>query len=304
MSAWHTLTDSDSFRWFVKRGPGRSVVRSRAFRRGMVERNRYLAARALRDEPGMFADVHTFSFFVGHNKSGTSLLGGLLDAHPEVVLADEADALRYVEVGFGRDALFHVLSRSSQTELRKGRVTARRLEPYSYFVPGQSQGRAARPKVVGDSTSGTTTRRLGEHPELFDRLDRIGTHVKLFQVIRNPFDPITAMMIRGGRSFDNSISHYFGACETLQRIRRRVAHDDLLPVRYEDVVADPVAALKRACEFVGVHAEPGYIEACTSIIRARPDRTRERVEWPRSYIDVVERRISDFDFLDGYRYAD
>ena len=194
----------------------RPILRSRAFRRALVERNRYLAGRAARGEPGLFADVDTFCIFVGHNKSGTSLMGGLLDAHPQIVLADEADALQYVEAGFNRDALFHVLLRSSRTELRKGRVTARRLEPYSYLVPGQSQGSSTHPRVVGDSTSGTSTRRLGSDPRLFDRLDRLGTDVKLIQVIRNPFDPITAMMIRGGRSFDNSIGHYFAACETLQ----------------------------------------------------------------------------------------
>jgi hypothetical protein len=304
VSAWHAIVDSDSFRWFAKRGPGRPLLRSRVFRRAMVERNRYLAARAARDEPELFADVRTFCFFVGHNKSGTSLLGGLLDAHPQVVLADEADALRYVEARFGRDALFHVLLRSSRTELRKGRVTARRLEPYSYLVPGQAQGRTVRPKVVGDSTSGTSTRRLGAHPELLERLNGIGTDVKLIQVIRNPFDPITAMMIRGGRSFDNSIAHYFGACETLQRIRGRLGASDLLPVRYEDVVADPASALKRACAFVGVHPEPDYIEACTSIVRAHPDRTRDRADWPQDQIEAVEHRIAEFDFLDGYRYAD
>jgi hypothetical protein len=278
-------------------------VRSRAFRRAIVERNRMIGNRAARATPDLFADVHTFCVFIGHNKSGTSLLGGLLDAHPRVVLADEADALRYVEVGIDRDALGHILLRSSRTELRKGRVTARRLEPYSYLVPGQSQGRTEHPVVFGDSTSGTSTRRLGERPELIARLQALGMEVRMIQVVRNPFDPIAAMAVRSGRSLDDVIARYFAACETLRNVREYFDAAALLPVRYEDVIADPAAQLRRTCAYLGVSAMPEYVEACTSILHTRPDRSRERVPWDRSQIGTVECGIARFDFLDGYSYA-
>jgi Sulfotransferase family len=304
VSAWHTFVDSDSFRWFAKRGPGRPFFRSAAFRNMKVRRNRVIAARAARREPDAFADVRTFCVFVGHNKSGTSLLGGLLDAHRQVILADEADALQYVDAGFDRDELFHVLLRGSRAEARKGRVTARRLVPYSYAVPGQWQGRAEGPRVVGDSTTGTSTRRLGEDQALLDRVERLArdVDVKFIQVIRNPFDPISVMMVRGHRSFENAIEHYFSACATLVALRRRVDPAALLPVRYEDAVADPAAVLRDACAFVGVEPDREYIDACTGIVRTQPDRSRDMVEWTRKWIDVVERRTADFAFLDGYSY--
>ena len=303
MSAWHTLVDSESYRWFAKRGPGRPLFRSHAFRRLIVERNRLIADRASRADPYVFACVRTFCFFIGHNKSGTSLLGGLLDANPRIVLSDEADALRYVEAGLEREQLFHILLRSSRTEARKGRVTARRLEPYSYLVPGQSQGLSAHALVVGDSTSGTSTRRLGRRPDLLDRLRGFGTDVKVIQVIRNPFDPIAAMATRSGRSIEDVIARYFAACETLQRIRQQVPDIDLFPVRYESIVADPASALRRACVFVGVDPSVDYLTACAAIIHPRPDRFRERIAWSPSQIKAIERRCADFDFLVGYSYA-
>jgi Sulfotransferase family len=303
VSAWHTFVDSDSWRRFAKHGPARPVFRSRAFRRALLERNRIIARRAARDAPDRFADARSFCFFVGHNRSGTSLLGGLLDAHSQIILADEADALKYVEAGFDRDELFHVLDRSSRTEARKGRITARRLEPYSYFVPGQAQGRSDHPRVVGDSTSGTSTRRLGEQPGLFDRLRDLGTEVKVIQVIRNPFDSITLMVVRSGRAFDDAIARYFAACRILAAVRVRLGAEELLPMRYEDVVGDPVTALRRACTFVGVESEAAFLDACASVVRARPERSRERLEWSHAHIADVEAHIADIDFLDGYSYA-
>ena len=304
MNLWYALTDSDSFRRATKSGPGRAVLGSRVFRRANIERNRIRTAFSGIRRPDEFASVRTFCCFVGHNKSGTSMVGGLLDAHPRVLCSDEVDAFQYVDAGFRRDQLFHVIAKGSRAELRKGRVTARRLQPYSYFVPGQWQGRSDRPLVVGDSTSGKTTRRLGEQPELLDRV-RAGApaiEVKLLHVVRNPFDPISVMMVRGRRTFANAIEHYFSACRSLATIRRHVAGRDILLVRHEEFVATTAQSLRRICAFVGVDAEPAYLDACSAIIRDVPDRSRTMVEWTPRWIAEVEQRIADVDFLAGYSY--
>ena len=306
MNAWHTFTDSDAFRWFAKRGPGRPFFRSRAFRKANVARNYIRTYYSCRGNPELFRDVRTFCFFVGHNKSGTSLVGGLLDAHPKVILSDEVDALQYVEAGFSRDQIFHLLRKGANAEARKGRVTARRLQPYSYWVQGGWQGRIAdTPLAVGDSTSGSTTRRLGTTPDLLDRLPRLmaGVDVRIIQVIRNPFDPISVSIVRGRRTFQDAVDRYFGACETLVDIRRRVGPSSLMEVRYETFVADPERGLETVCRFVGVDAEPDYLSACAHIIRRRPDRSREMVKWTQPWIERVEQQIAHFDFLDGYSYG-
>jgi hypothetical protein len=304
MSARQTVTGSDAFRRFMKQGPGRAVVRSAAFESLMIRRNAYRSRSAARRDPERFAHVRTFCAFVGHNKSGTSLMGSLLDAHPDVVLSDEVDALRYVEAGFGREQLYHLLLRASELEASKGRVTARRLQPYSYAVPGGYQGVSATPLVVGDSTSGSTTRRLGADPGLLDRLEALvrPAEVRLVQVVRNPFDPISVMMVRGNRSFENSIEHYFRACEALERIRDRCGPDRLRTVRYEEVVRGPERRLDAVCRFLGVDPDPSYLRDCAAIVRPEPDRSRGMVEWTPTWVRSVEERMARFDFLEGYRY--
>ena len=304
MSGRPSVRSSDTFRRFMKQGPGRAVIKSSAFRTMNVARNSVRSRRAARRDPDRFDQVRTFCLFVGHNKSGTSMLGSLLDAHRDVILSDEVDALQYVEAGFDRDQIYHLLLRGSEAGHRKGRVTARRLEPYSYAVPDQWQGRSPTPLVVGDSTSGSTTRRLGRDGDLLDRAAALmpGVDVKLVQVIRNPFDPISVMMVRGNRTFQNSIDHYFTACETLAELRARCTPEDLLPVRYEAFVADPEAGLAEACRFLGVVPDPDYLRACASIIRPTPDRSRRMVEWTPEWIELVERRMTAFDFLRGYSY--
>lgn len=304
IDVWHQVTDSDRFRRVVKSGPGRRVLDSTVWNSIDLERNRLLMTRAHKRDPELFSEVRTFCLFVGHNKSGTSMLGALLDAHPRVILSDEVHALRYVAGRFDRNQLFHRLYKGSRSEARKGRVTARRLEPYSYEVHGQWQGRVDAPLAVGDGKAGTTTRLLGENPGLLDdtRALMAGIDVKLIQVIRNPFDPISVMMVRGGRTFRNAVDHYFRACSTLQSIRDSQPPCALLSVRYEDFVADAPGGLAALCHHLAVPVDAEHLARCAAIIRPEPDRARGMVEWDARWISEVERRIADVDFLSGYSY--
>jgi hypothetical protein len=304
MNAWHAVADSDTYRWIIKRGPTSRIFRSGAYRRIDVERNRLRTSYWTRNEPLAFATVRTYCCFIGHNKSGSSMLGGLLDAHPRVVVSDELDALRYVDAGFRRDQLFTLLRRGATAEARGGRVTARRLEPYSYAVEGWCQGQADRPLVMGDTTTGTTTRRLGSDPALLDLLHTVmaPADVRFVQVIRNPFDPISVMMVRGKRSFADAIELFFTACDSLAQLRRRIEPGALLAVRHEQFVAAPRENLASLCAFLGVEPPSDYLTACASIIRPTPDRRRDMVQWTPGWIAEVERRITSHDFLEGYGY--
>jgi hypothetical protein len=305
MAPWTDVRDAEVVRRVVRSGPARRVLTSGTGRRLVLERHRRLARRATRHEPGRFAGVRTLCVTIGHTKSGASLLGGLLDADPRVVMSDERDALGYVEAGFERDALFHMIDRGARREARKGRVSARRLgEPYAFAVPGQSQGHSRAPVVVGDTTTGATTRRLARDPALLPAVRELleDVQLRLVQVVRNPFEPISVMMSRGGRTLAEAVDHYFTACEQLADIRSRVEPDLLLELRYEDVVADPRAALARVCRFVGIEPDPGHLDACAAVVAPRAAHRHTLVDWTAAGIRDVEARIATVDFLEGYTH--
>ena len=69
-------------------------------------------------------DVRTYLLFIGHGRSGHSIVGSLLDAHPEAIVSDELDAARFIDRGFGRDQVL-ALRWSDQ----RGRRPARDRRP-------------------------------------------------------------------------------------------------------------------------------------------------------------------------------
>ncbi len=301
---WTSSLNSDWFRRFAKQGTGSRLFRSEAYRKLDVARRYVASYYQSHKNPSLFQDVRTYCMFIGHNKSGTSMIGALLDAHPNVILADEVDALQYISAGFMRDQIYHILLKNSRREAMKGRVTARRLTPYSYLVPGQWQGRYSRLQVIGDSTSGASTRQLAQDPQLVQRLQKVmvGVDVKFIQVIRNPYDPISVTIVRGKQSFENAIEKYFTRCEMLVTLRKRLNDSNLLEVRYEDFVRNPEMNLTQVCRFLDIEASDDYLKASTSILRKEPDQSRHMVQWDSKWIETVKDKMGRFDFLQGYSF--
>ena len=69
----------------------------------------------------LFDDIETYCMFIGYPRSGHSLIGSLLDAHPNAIVAHELDALRFVGAGFGKHQLYELLLDNSRRYAQRGR---------------------------------------------------------------------------------------------------------------------------------------------------------------------------------------
>jgi hypothetical protein len=302
--AWVSLTNSGRYRRLAKYGLGSTILRSDAYRRLIMAKNYITTYPSSRLNGGDYRDLAVFCTFIGPTKSGSTMVGSLLDAHPEAIFADEVDALRYVDAGFNRLQIADILLRRSRRQAMIGRVTARRLAAYNFEVPGQWQGRYRTLRVMGDSKAGMSTRRLGRKPGLLARTERVMKEAEAhyIMVIRNPFDPITAMRIRGRRSTANAIQRYFENCAHLKTLRQAIDPSRLFLVRYEEFVARPQTMLSDLCHFLGLQADQAYLDACAAIIYDKPEQMRDQLEWPAEDRQAVLRQSASYDFLAGYTF--
>ena len=265
---------------------------------------------AYRDR-NLFEDVETYCMFVGYPKSGHSLVGSLLDAHRDAIIAHELDALRYVWLGFNRAQLFHMLLENSKAYASTGR----NWNVYSYRVPGQWQGRYEKLRVIGDKKGGISTLRLDSDPDLLKKLKNVvRVPVKFVHVIRNPYDNISTMLRDGiynywsmkgrQRGLRYSIDDYFFRCSAMRDFKKRTDPAAVLDLRHEDFIEDTASSLRKLCSFVGLDAPEDYLKDCASMIFPSPTKSRQRVEWDDSAIEVVRDRMKEFEFLRGYSYEE
>lgn len=238
-----------------------------------------------------------FVMFVGHGRSGHSLLGSLLDAHPQVAIAHEQYAARHLLAGCPASRVCRALQYNSQIFARLGRS----YSGYDYVVPGQCQGRLLEPTVIGDKKGGGTARLLRRDPQSTaqELCARAPGQPLFIHVIRNPFDNIATKALRTGRSLPDAAARYFdnatairGACEAVPGSVVHVVLDELIE-RPRQVLAGLLGRL-------GLSAPSGYLDACAGLLFASPRRTRHHVAWPQELIARLDDGLTRYPFLAAF----
>jgi sulfotransferase family protein len=246
-----------------------------------------------------FAGARAYCMFLGYPRSGHSLVGSLLDAHPHMVVAQELDALEFVGKGIERHRLFQMIVENSEEFSRAGRI----WNGYAYRVPNQWHGRWRRLHVLGDKKGGRSSLRLDADPCLLDRLRNIvGLPLKVVHVIRNPFDNISTIRRHHGVDLDAAIAGYFDRVATVERVRAALATTEFHDLRHEDLIAEPVRALRELCAFLGEDAPDDYLRDCAGVVYRRPHRSRHEVAWSDAQRRRVADRLPGHPFLAGYAF--
>lgn len=252
----------------------------------------------------LFDDVRYYCMFIGYPRSGHSLTGSLLDAHPNMVIAHELDALKFVHARFSGWQLYNLLLDKSR-EFTEG---GRKWNGYTYRVPGQWQGKFETLRVIGDKKGGGSTQRLRAKPELLARLRSIiRVPIRFVHTVRNPYDNISTISLKQQQhklNLPESVDFYFNLCETIANLKTKIADAELFEMKHETFVANPRPALTRLCAFLGEEASTDYLDACTALVFESPRKTRHDAAWTPELIRKVADGIKRYEFLAGYSYED
>ncbi|MEY2567263.1 MAG: hypothetical protein QOE35_1792 [Actinomycetota bacterium] len=247
-----------------------------------------------------FTDVANYAMFVGYPRSGHSLVGSLLDAHPEAVIAHELGALRLFRVGFRRDQIYSLILRRDRSFTAAGRQTR-----YDYAVPDQWQGRFRRLRVIGDKKGAQSTRILTAHANVLDKVRAtVKVPLRVVHVVRNPFDNISTMAERGHTDLEGAARAYFSLADGVEGLRTRLEPSELLDLRHEDLIADPAATLATLAGFMQIEADEAWATACAGILFAAPRRTRERAPWTHDLVESTSAEMADRPLLRDYSFTD
>jgi hypothetical protein len=239
--------------------------------------------------------------FIGYTRSGHSLIGSLLDAHPNIIIAHELNALRLFEKGISKRKIYYFILQNS----RRKSSALRQESGYSYQVPNQWQGKFNTLKVIGDKRGSASNRIIRDNPDILKVLQhKIDVPIKFIHVIRNPYDNISTIVYRKGADLEYGINYYFMKCKTVAYLKKQISENDIFDVRHESLIADPHTVLKELCTFLGIEATKDYLDDCASIVFKSPKKTRFNSYWPEESIELVRKKIEQFEFLKGYSYED
>jgi hypothetical protein len=258
-----------------------------------------------------FQTTQSFCLFIGYPRSGTSLLGALLDAHPNMVISHELHVLRYFrEKSPSRDDLFSKICRTSLLQAAQGRTQS----GYSYRIADSLQGQFEEIRVIGDKKAQGTSDELLRDPELLARFRHfVGLPIKFVHIVRNPFDTISTVVRRSlipGKSFwsqavrpEKAIDLYFDRWNAgVLQTRRVVAAEDWHTIHLESLVEEPQKEVGAVCDFLGVHRHDTHLQQCSDLIWESPKTTRGKMWWTQKKKSLVLERMREVDFLAHYEF--
>lgn len=278
------------------------------------------------------AGVRTLVQFAGFPRSGHSLVGSLIDAHPDAVVAHELDLMGLLEHGLDRSEIFSLVCANSAEFERNERC----WNGFSYQIPAAAGGTSPRPVVLGDKKADWAVRRVREDPSLLTRLADLldGVRASWIVVLRNPFDNVATMSLRKGRAYDRirirsatdddfrrrleraqgdrvpahvlpeMVEDYATLCEGVAAMKERVPTGDWLEVRHEDLVARPAETLERLLAFLELPSAPRLVSSASAAVSPEVNRSRHQVHWTAEARDRVGQLVADHSFLRGYRFDD
>ncbi|MEL6739799.1 MAG: sulfotransferase [Planctomycetota bacterium] len=233
--------------------------------------------------PEPFHTVERFCVFIGHPRTGSTLVGSIIDAHPDAVMSHEllAPKLLMKEQKPTREVFEMILENSASS----GRSDGKRFgNGYKYSVPEGWHGRHRAIRVIGDKNAGKTTRFLGIAPPeareagrapRIDRLRRrVGMPLRIVQVARRPEDTVTSIMRKTKRhpGPDEAIEIFLELSRINRRLRDNTPSKELHLVRLEELIADPAGGIRSMLAFLGLEQDEAFINNAASIVFRKPSK--------------------------------
>ncbi len=251
----------------------------------------------------LFGSLKYFCMFIGYPYSGHSLVGSIIDAHPNAAISHELHVGRLLKKGFTKDRIFSMIILNTMKFAHDGRI----WNNHSYAIPGEWNGRFTSLRVIGDKRGGGSSRFFSKKTEILDALsDSLGLPVKYIHVMRNPFDMIGTLFRKTHNrkiyTIRDAIEEYINRIVRTEKIKKSIQPENWLDIYHEQFLASPVESITTLFNFLELEIPNGFIENCRKLIYANPHKSRFDVIWNEEDIAFVSNELARFEHFSSYTF--
>lgn len=275
--------------------------------------------------------VEAFVFFLGWQRSGHSIIGSLIDGHPDAIIAHEyflfSKFIHYMYMSDAKKELFKSLYQNSAWDARTGsRSQYHNEKGYNLHLSHSWQGHFRKLRVIGDKTAGDVTNAYLWEPKVFGYMVKklskiVAVPLKVINVVRNPFDMIaTLTLYRGSRvknvkvhatkeeKYNNSkvlewsTSVILSKAKAIYQIEQMSYNWSLIRIYSEDFIRDPKTVMKSLCTFIGLECTEDYLQLCANKTFKTVSASRHLIVWNPGIVEAINTVIQAIPFLNRYSF--
>jgi len=244
---------------------------------------------------GRLGGMRKFVLVVGNSRSGSTLLGSVLDSHANILCANESDESKVFWRSLSREQIIAGIERNSADNTASGRFS----EGYHYAIETPARGAV---EIYADKIWNPALLLLAGDRGLIGRLaETMSAPVSLVHCVRNPFDVIATMHKRSGATLEDRTRWYFMHCEAALSLYER--GEAVYDVRSEVLIADPRETSASLFNWLGQASDAAHLDRIAAVVAPAANRSRDKVEWRPALATSIERRFADYPFLRGYGFA-
>ena len=285
--------------------------------------------------------IRVFVFFIGHGRSGHSILGSVINAHPHAVIAKDMYLFKRwsqwsrVEPERWTGSLFNHLYRKS---LGNRQMEQNSKKGYTAFIDGLWQGKVdGYISVIGDKSGGSTTKEYMKNKRLFleryrELKERLSISIRVIHAVRNPFDQIaTTMMYEVGNSssllqlkmllsdntsvgddswkyndqikLESVVNQLFDKYSAVMEMTDHFGRESVLQVHNSDFVHNPGEVISMLCRFLELDCTDHFLRVCSRKVYKTVSRSRDLVMWSGKLRRRVEDRMKKYPMFDRYNFT-
>ena len=215
-----------------------------------------------------FSSIETFLLIVGNSRSGSSLLGSMVDAHHQAAIANESSESKMIWRDIRKEEFFDSLFMNAEAS----RVNERYSGGYTYGFSDVRIKNYSSLKVIGDKIWNPATLLLHGDNRLINNLSELlGVKIRLIHALRNPFDVIATMTKKSGATIRDRTIWYFMHLEAINGIEDRLDLESLIHVYHENMINLPAENLFEICNFLDIDYSDEYLNVCSKKLFLEPD---------------------------------
>ena len=276
-------------------------------------------------------NVKKMLIFAGHQRSCHSIVGSIIDAHPNVIMAPMFNPfVAYLDSPEdlpAKEKLFQKFYDAAQRSMRANGLRNRDSKGYTLAVEGLYQG-MFKDKVDVIGSIGANSRIYFQHPEEFHTLfnimhKEVGVPIYVIRVIRNPYDIIATASLY--EYYDNQEVLDLKKQQSEGKLKNRVHLDEQLEkfsrqyftllkgsegvvslghhhfdVSCEDLIVKPKGIIMDICDFLQLECSEDYVTKCAAKVFPSKSTTRKIVEWPSDILKYIETSAKGYPYLKKY----
>ena len=244
-----------------------------------------------------FSALECYCLIIGNERSGSTILGSIIDAHPNAVIANETKASQNIWRGLSKESILNEVIENACLNYERGRPSS----GYKYQI-GNDPSSKELIKVYGDKIWNPATLLLHGDYKLIGNLEKLlESKIKLIAAVRNPFDTISTMHKRSSAPILDRARWYFAHCEAISSLQERLPSSTLTLSYHESLIKDPIGEIGRICNFLDLYCDANYLKNTSEFLFKRPTNRSSEISWKPEEINEILAGINRHSFLANYR---